>query len=215
MNILHKLITITVFSAVLISGCSMLPPSDKPFLATEYLHRAEMAGAAEFAPEDYQRLLQEYSQLEELHLAHQDDAVNKRLPLFAEQIEQLIELTRQNINREEALADPATTAPAATTVSPPSLRGEAFVTAEIERIAQPRSSYTVSEGELLWTIAKRTDIYSDPFLWPLLYQANRDQIKDPRKIYAGQTLSIPRNVSDEEREKARSMAKKSNIFSPE
>lgn len=81
--------------------------------------------------------------------------------------------------------------------------------------SKPRLSYTVSDGELLWVIAKRPDVYGDPFLWPLLYQANRDQIKDPRKIYAGQTLIIPRNVSENEREKARILAKKSDFFSPE
>ena len=81
--------------------------------------------------------------------------------------------------------------------------------------SKPRVSYTVSGGELLWVIAKRADVYGDPFLWPLLYQANRDQIKDPRKIYAGQILTIPRNVSEEEQEKARILAKKSDFFSPE
>lgn len=78
-----------------------------------------------------------------------------------------------------------------------------------------RLTYTVSEGELLWTIAKRPDVYGDPLLWPLLYQANRDQIKDPRKVYAGQTLSIPRNISENEREKARQFAKNSDFFSRE
>ena len=81
--------------------------------------------------------------------------------------------------------------------------------------SKPRLSYTVSDGELLWAIAKRPDVYGDPLLWPLLYQANRDQIKDPRKIYAGQILIIPRNVSEEEQEKARILAKKSDFFSPE
>lgn len=81
--------------------------------------------------------------------------------------------------------------------------------------SKPRMTYTVSDGELLWAIAKRPDVYGDPFLWPLLYQANRDQIKDPRKIYAGQILTIPRNVSEEERENARILAKKSDFFSPE
>lgn len=81
--------------------------------------------------------------------------------------------------------------------------------------SKPRLTYIVSDGELLWAIAKRPDVYGDPLLWPLLYQANRDQIKDPRKIYAGQTLTIPRNVSEEEREKARILAKKSDFFSPE
>lgn len=103
----------------------------------------------------------------------------------------------------------ATTAPAAITAE------KTPVTPPGERSVKQRLSYTVSEGELLWTIAKRADVYGDPLLWPLLYQANRDQIKDPRMIYAGQILTIPRNVSEEEREKARNLAKKTDIFSPE
>jgi len=106
-------------------------------------------------------------------------------------------------------APPATTAPATTPLK------KISVTPAGERSVKLLPSYTVSEGELLWTIAKRADVYGDPLLWPLLYQANRDQIKDPRKIYAGQTLTIPRNISEEDREKARILAKKSDIFSPE
>jgi nucleoid-associated protein YgaU len=107
------------------------------------------------------------------------------------------------------VAPSATAAPIATPANnkPISLTGG--------QSSKPRLSYTVSDGELLWTIAKRPDVYGDPLLWPLLYQANRDQIKDPRKIYAGQTLTIPRNVSEEEKEKTRIFAKKSDFFSPE
>lgn len=72
--------------------------------------------------------------------------------------------------------------------------------------------YTVQEGDSLWGIAARNDVYGDPLLWLLLYQGNRDQIKDPRQVYAGQTLTINRNVSDTEREEARNRAKASGIF---
>ena len=114
-------------------------------------------------------------------------------------------------------ASPATTetTPVATAGPAATAAGKTPLTTPEERSVKLRLSYTVSEGELLWTIAKRADVYDDPLLWPLLYQANRDQIKDPRKIYAGQTLTIPRNTSEEEREKARNLAKKSDIFSPE
>ena len=209
MNILYQLITITAFTSVVISGCSLLSPSDQPFPAEEYMQQAEMSGAAEFAPEEYQRLLQEFSQLEKLHQAHQYDAVNKRLPNFAAEVEQLVELTRQNINKVEALTTPPeTTAPTPTPPPPP----VAPISPGSERSTTQRLNYTVRAGELLWAIAKRPDVYDDPFLWPLLYQANRDQIKDPRKIYAGQTLAIPRNVSEAEREEARQRAKKSDFF---
>lgn len=75
--------------------------------------------------------------------------------------------------------------------------------------------YTVKEGDLLSTISQRPDVYGDPLLWPLLYQANRDQIKDPRTIYVGQILYIPRNTSESEREEARIRAKKIDFFSHE
>ena len=127
------------------------------------------------------------------------------VPVVAGESKQPIEVTTVNI----------TTPPAATIEPDPIATAEHSVTITSERIVKPRLSYTVSEGERLWAIAKRADVYGDRLLWPLLYQANRDQIKDPRQIYAGQTLTIPRNVSEEEREKARNFAKKSDIFSPE
>ncbi len=73
-------------------------------------------------------------------------------------------------------------------------------------------SYRVRGGETLWTIAARKDIYADALLWPLLYQANRDQIKDPRQIYPGQTLNIPRQISEQSRQDARQRARESKIF---
>lgn len=76
----------------------------------------------------------------------------------------------------------------------------------------PLTTYVVKDGETLWTIAARRDVYGDALLWPLIYKANRDQIKDPRQIYPKQILAIPRNVSDAEREEAREKARKSEIF---
>jgi nucleoid-associated protein YgaU len=77
---------------------------------------------------------------------------------------------------------------------------------------QPVPSYDVKEGETLWTIANQPVVYGDGLLWPLLYQANRDQIKDPRQIFSGQTLTIRRDITDEEREEARQKARESDIF---
>jgi nucleoid-associated protein YgaU len=48
--------------------------------------------------------------------------------------------------------------------------------------------------------------------WPLLYQANRDQIKDPRQIFPGQSLSIRRDMTETELEDARQRARESDIF---
>lgn len=73
------------------------------------------------------------------------------------------------------------------------------------RTAQP-TSYTVRRGETLPQIAARPELYNDMALWPLIYRANRDQIRDPYQLWPGQTLKIPRNFSREEALEARRQA---------
>ena len=72
--------------------------------------------------------------------------------------------------------------------------------------------YSVGEGETLWTISAQPQVYGEGLLWPLLYQANRDQIKNPRQIFPGQTLGIRRDMTSEELEEARQRARESDIF---
>ncbi|HTY12517.1 MAG TPA: hypothetical protein VMF88_15750 [Bacteroidota bacterium] len=45
--------------------------------------------------------------------------------------------------------------------------------------------------DCLWNISKKKKIYDNPFLWPKIWQANRDQIKDPDIIRVGEHLKIP------------------------
>lgn len=70
----------------------------------------------------------------------------------------------------------------------------------------------VTPGDNLATIAARVDVYEDPLLWPLIYRANRDQIKDPKEIFAGQVLIIPRDKDQEEIETARQEARELDLF---
>ena len=74
------------------------------------------------------------------------------------------------------------------------------------------NNYSVGEGETLWTISAQPQVYGEGLLWLLLYQANRDQIKDPRQIFPGQTLSIRRDMTEKELEDARQRARESDIF---
>jgi len=83
---------------------------------------------------------------------------------------------------------------------------EARRAAEEELKRHPKE-WTVVKGECLWKIAGYEKIYSDPFQWPLIYKANKAQIKDPDLIYPGQVFQIPRNVSDEEVQQAIKEAK--------
>lgn len=77
---------------------------------------------------------------------------------------------------------------------------------------EPVDEYTVGEGETLWTISAQPQVYGEGLLWPLLYQANRDQIKDPRQIFPGQTLDIRRDMTAEELDEALQKARESDIF---
>ena len=52
--------------------------------------------------------------------------------------------------------------------------------------------YLVVGGDNLWSISGQDSIYSNPFMWPLIYKANSGQIKDADLIYAGQSFDIPK-----------------------
>jgi nucleoid-associated protein YgaU len=58
--------------------------------------------------------------------------------------------------------------------------------------------YTVGtwfkDRDCLWNIAKKKSIYDNAFLWPKIWQDNRDKIRDPDLIYTGQRLRIPPNA---------------------
>jgi len=70
----------------------------------------------------------------------------------------------------------------------------------------------VQAGETLASIAERPEVYGDEDLWPLIYKANRDQIKDPREIFVGQNLVIPRDKTTAEIDAARQEAQALNLF---
>jgi LysM repeat protein len=54
-------------------------------------------------------------------------------------------------------------------------------------------TYVVKKGDCLWAIAKKKKVYNDPFLWPVIYDANKGKIKKANLIYPGQKLKIPRS----------------------
>lgn len=57
--------------------------------------------------------------------------------------------------------------------------------------AEKKGDHVVVEGECLWMIAGME--YGHPYYykWPLIYNANRDLIKDPDLIYPGWNLKVP------------------------
>jgi nucleoid-associated protein YgaU len=66
--------------------------------------------------------------------------------------------------------------------------------------------YTVKtwakDRDCLWNISKKKDIYDNAWMWPKIWQGNRDQIKDPDVIHPGQKLQIPKGKELNADEKA-------------
>ena len=55
--------------------------------------------------------------------------------------------------------------------------------------APPEQIYTVVAGDSLSKISKK--LYGDANQWKRIFEANRDQIKNPDLIHPGQKLKIP------------------------
>ena len=103
-------------------------------------------------------------------------------------------------------------------------RARAAKEAEMQTIAQQQAqemrdpgampkayptNHVVIKGEALWWIAEYKQIYNDPFQWPVIYKANRSQIKDPDLIFPDQDFVIPREpeLTDDMRMEAIKFAK--------
>lgn len=60
---------------------------------------------------------------------------------------------------------------------------------------QREKTYTVGtwsrDRDCLWNIAKKRDIYDNAWMWPKIWQGNRDKIKDPDVIKSKWVLKIP------------------------
>lgn len=65
------------------------------------------------------------------------------------------------------------------------------VTARVDSTAQiaGEQQYTVQKGDSLSRIAKH--LLGDTNAWKQIFEANRDVLSDPDKIFPGQTLKIP------------------------
>ena len=80
--------------------------------------------------------------------------------------------------------DVAVAQPEATAAIPAPARGSSPAGAE------PKTATTVvSRGDSLWRISRLT--YGDGARYALVWRANRDRIRDPDRIYPGQTFVLP------------------------
>jgi nucleoid-associated protein YgaU len=214
---------------VLLCSCAKPPLTHPPLIrmeAAEYMvSRAREKQAQEFAPSEYQAA---QSALTDAHSAMEINDYNKAaesLNFALTHARRAVKLAEEGqarrVEEEAKQIREAERARQAAQVKvkemePPPQKPEAppapKPVPKQSQKAEPITSYSVGEGETLWTISAQSQVYGDGLLWPLLYQANRDQIKDPRQIFPGQVLSIRRDMSDRDIEDARQRARESDIF---
>ena len=80
--------------------------------------------------------------------------------------------------------------------------------------ANPCNNYIVVKGDTLWDISGMKLAYHDNFQWPLLFKANRDQIRDPDLIYPKQEFCIRQDFTEQDIKKARKDASDTPVYVP-
>ena len=103
------------------------------------------------------------------------------------------------------------TEPSPTAPPPPSTKWEPAPAPVTEAPAPPPalcSDYTVEKCDDLWSIAAKPQIYNDAMLWPCIFNANRDKIKNANKLTVGTVLTIPCTLSEAEKAACRDQAGK-------
>lgn len=73
--------------------------------------------------------------------------------------------------------------------SKPKVSPQPVRAAETSPAPKTNQTYKVKKGDCLWNIAKR--FYGKGSKYTIIYNANRDKIRNPNLIYTGQVLTIP------------------------
>ncbi len=215
-----------------LSGCASHDPAWQ-VKAEAIITEMQSDVAASCCPEEFNSMLEVFQQGEKL-LAEEDETeladeqfilvcqksqlLNQQLKIYKERIkeEQRLEQIERQAAREEEkrirleLERKREIELAITQKSLQKRKNNIYGDLESGNNSAQLSSYTVKRGETLPQIAARMEIYNDSALWPLIYRANRDQIRDPYQLWPGQVLKITRNFSKEEAIDAR---KKSRLRS--
>ena len=226
MRLLARFITLLLLLSA--AACATQPPRfrDEALVKLEQL---KLDGGERLRPNEYASTLQAFLKGDSLVLAREHEEAGRYFELTILKAELLEKSLREEEARREAeaarLAEEQKRAELERRARAEAERRErarleaqaraeaAAEAAEAERRKakpqkepQPVNSYTVRRGESLPLIASQPQVYADRSLWPLIYRANRDQIRDPKHIWPGQVLRIPRNIGRDDMSEARRYA---------
>ena len=194
------------------------PPPSRRLQATALVDELSVQSASRLFPEEYRNIVETFEHGEAvMHVQHNDQEAEAYYLLTLEKGDllraelqgrkrQAEEAARRQAEERAARAEEERLQRAAAQAEErlreqnrlkEAVRAAAAARAKAvsrEATVQLPSTYTVRRGETLPQIAGRTEIYNDASLWPLIYRANRDQIRDPKRLWPGQVLTIPRRT---------------------
>ena len=236
-----KLFLAIAISTTLLAGCAKAPVAELEVARYLVRHAADL-GAEDWSPGEYQLAREALAAAERQIESQQYRSAHRTLQLaqrYAEvarieseiAVERVAELERQRAEKarlaeEERLQILAEQQAAQQRQLELERRRQAEAEAAARAARTPQSvpappapvpvvlleRYEVKPGQSLADIAALSEVYDDRLLWPLIYRANRDQIKTPREISPGQILDIPRDKNREELEAARQEALQLDLF---
>jgi nucleoid-associated protein YgaU len=161
--------------SILMVGCAS-EPTEEIQAAEAAMSEAQRAEASRWAPEANQKAEEKLT--EARRLVEQGD-YSEAVPALAEAARLAAAATREAVDQKREAQEEEE-------------RAEAERKATEAELAAQRNSHTVVKGECLWRIAGYEQVYGDPYQWTRIYNANKDQIRDPDLIYPDQVFQIPR-----------------------
>jgi hypothetical protein len=231
--VIFRAATFILLTVVLLSGCAAPLPTWRARVAplVEEIGRQD---ASRLFPQEYRNLLETFEHGEAVFHVTKDHKLADSYYQMAFQKAELLQAEFRRIQQRQVDEEHQRIAEIAAKAEEEQLMFEAaqaeLLLREQERIqaeaearikaesqlqrprkepSQPQpTSYTVRRGETLPQISGRAEIYNNSNLWPIIYRANRDQIRDPKRLWPGQVLTIPRHFNRNDADDARRHAGK-------
>jgi nucleoid-associated protein YgaU len=218
-----KKFLLIIFCVIFLGGCASKPREELQ-LARRAVAQAYMAGAPELAPTEYNAATTALKDAENLLRFGNYKLARKVLPYaathgfratFKAREERVrLELEQKKLDELKKAEEEKRKARLAKIAEEKKKKSRIYRSKRKPRKTKPRllTHFEVRKKQSLWAISGRREVYNDPLLWPAIYKANRDQIKDPRQVFPGQVLTIPRQLSETAKATTRKEAKESNAF---